>query len=53
MDYPDTEMLVDFHKWCKECKYRYRKEIKDPCNECLVEASRFNTTKPVYFEEDK
>ena len=44
---------VDFHKYCKTCKYRRLKESKDPCNDCLANPNNDNSNKPLYYVEGK
>lgn len=48
-----TEVFVDFEKYCKTCKYRQLNEVKDPCNECLVHATNWDSEKPVHYESNK
>ena len=47
----DIEMIVDFEKYCKTCKYKDLDEKFDPCNECLDHGVNTNSTKPVYYKE--
>ena len=42
---------VRFDIWCAKCKYKDLDEKHDPCNECLDEGGREETTKPLYFEQ--
>lgn len=44
---------VRFDKWCKSCKYRFRKETEDPCNDCLNEPSNENSTKPILYVKSR
>lgn len=46
----ETEMIVEFEKWCPKCKYEKRKETAMPCFACLDEPVNTNTTKPICFE---
>ena len=44
---------VRFDIWCKTCRYRFRKETEDPCDNCLSEPANDNSTKPIeYIETD-
>lgn len=46
--------LVDFEKWCKQCKYRKDSEF-DPeseCYECLEYPENMQTTKPTHYVQD-
>lgn len=46
----ENEMIVDFEKWCPNCKYEKLKETVMPCFACLDEPVNMNSTKPVRFE---
>lgn len=51
----DSEMyyhLVDFAKWCPQCKYKDCGEDEDPCWDCLDEGYA-EYGRPVEFKEDK
>ena len=41
--------LVEFEKYCKTCTHKNNKDTDDPCNECLTEAARFNSHKPLHY----
>ena len=45
--------ICDFAKYCPLCIHRDLEETKDPCNECLAEATNEYSEKPVKFKEDK
>ena len=45
--------LVDFKKYCETCKHKGKKEIEDPCNDCLDQPANINSMKPINYEEDK
>lgn len=45
--------IVAFEKYCKTCKYKDVKEVKDPCNECLDNPVNDDSHKPVCYEEEK
>lgn len=42
---------VHFDEYCKTCKYKDLKEVKDPCNECLEHPMNLYTHKPVGWKE--
>lgn len=42
---------VRFDKWCRSCKYRFRNETEDPCNNCLDNPSNEDSTKPVEYKK--
>ena len=44
---------VLFDKWCKTCKYRFKGEAEDPCNDCLNEPSNNDSTKPIEYVPTK
>ena len=44
---------VDFKKYCPLCKHYKQAEREEPCNECLGIGANDNTTRPLYFEEEK
>ena len=46
-------MIVEFEKYCKDCKDGPLDEVKDPCNECLEYGMREGTRVPLYFEKKK
>ena len=56
-----AEHIVDFHRWCPECKYRdlepdnYNIDLYNICDECLKEPVNEDSRKPCYFtpNEDK
>ena len=41
----------NFYTYCNKCKYKDKKDIEDPCNDCLAEPCNLHSSKPVYFEE--
>lgn len=43
--------IVDFHKYCKTCKHSKKKDIEEPCDECLDNPTNKNTSRPVNWEE--
>lgn len=50
--FTDTEIIVDFDKWCPMCKYKDIKSTDMPCDECLSHPVSFNSERPVNFEEE-
>jgi len=40
---------VYFSKYCKTCKYRFKKENLDPCEECLENPSNKGSHKPLNY----
>lgn len=42
--------LVDFSKWCPQCKYGELPEDADPCWDCLAEPANVESTKPVKWK---
>lgn len=46
-----VEKIVDFDKYCENCKYKDTKETEDPCNECLDNPTNINTKKPINYKE--
>lgn len=42
---------VDFHKYCKTCKYEKKIEWKEPCNQCLEHFANIDSQKPIKWEE--
>ncbi len=47
-----AEKFVDFYKYCKKCKHKDKKEIEEPCDDCLEMPVNDDSHKPVLFEED-
>lgn len=47
----DEYREVDFHKYCKTCKYEKRVESEEPCNQCLENFINLHSQKPVRWEE--
>ena len=46
----ETDMIVEYEKWCPLCKYEKVSEYVMPCFACLDEPINTNTTKPIRFE---
>ena len=44
---------VDFHEYCRKCKYQGVKEVDDPCNECLTQGWNIDSRMPIRYEEVK
>ena len=49
----NEKKIVNFEKYCKTCKYKDVKEVKDPCNECLDNPVNDHSEKPVMYKEDE
>ena len=47
----DTQMIIDFDKWCPLCKYKGRASIDYPCDSCLEHPTAWNSERPVLFQE--
>lgn len=47
----NEKKIVNFEKYCKTCKYKDVKEVKDPCNECLDNPVNDHSEKPVKYKE--
>lgn len=45
------EKIVEYDKFCKDCKYYKKNESDDICNDCLNTPVNVNTHKPVNFKE--
>lgn len=45
--------IVEFDKYCKNCKYFNKAEEEEPCCECLNNPVNEDSHKPLYFEEKK
>lgn len=41
---------VDFHKYCKTCKYSKNKDTDEPCDECLENPVNTNSHRPVFWK---
>lgn len=41
--------IVDFEKYCKECKFWKTSSTKEPCDSCLEIPARTDSRKPEYF----
>ncbi len=42
--------FVDFEEYCKTCEHEKKKDIEDPCNECLDICAREGSSKPERWE---
>lgn len=42
--------FVDFETYCKTCKHKKKKDIEDPCNECLDICTREGSSIPERWE---
>ena len=46
----DKYHFVEFGEYCKNCKYFGRPiGVGEPCDDCLMERARLNTTKPLNY----
>lgn len=46
--------IVDYAKYCPQCKHRYLDDTDDPCNECMAHPARTDgSRKPMNFEEEE
>lgn len=43
--------FVDFEKYCALCKYKDIADSEEPCNECMTNCVKENSSKPVNFKE--
>ncbi len=41
---------VDFNTYCPKCQNRNKKDVDDPCNECLTVSARQGTRRPINYE---
>jgi hypothetical protein len=46
----DRDKIVDFGKYCKECKHWELPESEEPCESCLTEPTNVNTHRSIMFE---
>lgn len=49
----NTDIIVEFEKYCKTCKHKDLEGFYDPCNDCLDNPVNVNSEKPMYYEEDE
>lgn len=47
----DELKIVDFHKYCRRCKYEHCSEADDICWDCLEEPVNLYSQKPINFKE--
>lgn len=45
------DKLVEFEKYCSQCKFSSAKEEEEPCCDCLEYPVNANSHKPVCFEK--
>ena len=48
-----NEKLVDFNKYCKDCKDFDKEEAEDPCYDCLNNPANMGSHKTVRFTPKK
>ena len=46
----DNYKIVEYHNWCKTCKYKDIQENEDPCFDCMWEPVNLSTKKPIKYE---
>ena len=44
---------VYFDQYCEICKYWNKKDVEDPCNECLDTWVNLYSHKPIHFQPIK
>lgn len=42
---------VYFHEFCETCKYKDKKNVEEPCNECLDNPLNLYSHRPVNYEK--
>lgn len=47
-----TDIIVDFNKYCSKCKHRDLDEKHEPCNTCLEHGVNFDSEKPFNYKEE-
>lgn len=47
----DIYKEVYYDQYCKTCKHFNKKEVEDPCDDCLNEPVNVYSHKPVYWKE--
>ena len=45
------DVMVEFSDYCKTCKHKDLGDFKEPCNECLENATNTQSKKPIKYEE--
>lgn len=48
-----NDKIVEYDKYCVNCKHILVKEEEEPCNECLTYPVNQGSIKPIHFEEAK
>lgn len=48
---PLMTKIVDFDRYCSQCKYFEKTEDEHPCDRCLTVPAREGTRKPLHFKE--
>ena len=49
----NVDIMVDFNKYCRTCKYKDFNECDDPCNDCLDYPTNVNSERPLRYEADE
>lgn len=47
------DKIVEYHKYCETCEFRYCPQDEEPCNECLSNPVNTYSKKPVKYKEDE
>ena len=54
MSFHDEKMkIVHFHEYCDTCKYKDLAGDAEPCGECLTYPGRYDSHKPIKYEQDE
>lgn len=48
-----VDKIVEYHKYCKTCLYRYCPQDEQPCDECLSNPVNQNSKMPVKYKRDE
>ena len=48
----NEEKEVYFDQYCDKCKHKDKRDVEDPCDECLGNTTNLYSHKPTNFEED-
>lgn len=44
--------IIEFDKWCKDCRYYEIEDDKYPCYYCLQDSAKLYSKKPTFFKSD-
>lgn len=42
--------IINFDHFCRNCKHKDESDVLDPCDSCLTEGGRIETSIPLNFE---